>query len=49
MQMEVAFNAPQIRLAPNSPEQTTNDVFNAPLPYFQKNIAGSFRNSVKTK
>lgn len=40
------FNAPQIRLAPNSPElKELADVFNAPFSLFSKNIAGSFRNS----
>lgn len=40
------FNAPQIRLAPNSPElKELADVFNAPFTLFSKNIAGSFRNS----
>jgi predicted deacylase len=40
------FNAPQIRLAPNSPElKELADVFNAPFNLFSKNIAGSFRNS----
>jgi predicted deacylase len=40
------FNAPQIRLAPNSPElKQLADVFNAPFTLFSKNIAGSFRNS----
>jgi predicted deacylase len=40
------FNAPQIRLAPNSPDlKELADVFNAPFTLFSKNIAGSFRNS----
>jgi predicted deacylase len=40
------FNAPQIRLAPNSPElKQLADVFNAPFTLFSKNIAGSFRNA----
>jgi predicted deacylase len=40
------FNAPQIRLAPNSTElKELADVFNAPFSLFSKNIAGSFRNS----
>lgn len=40
------FNAPQIRLAPNSPElKELADVFNAPFTLFSKNIAGSFRNA----
>jgi predicted deacylase len=40
------FNAPQIRLAPNSPElKELADVFNAPFTLLSKNIAGSFRNS----
>jgi uncharacterized protein len=40
------FNAPQIRLAPNSPElKTLADVFNAPFTLYSKKIAGSFRNS----
>ncbi|MFQ3173039.1 MAG: putative deacylase [Flavobacterium sp.] len=40
------FNAPQIRLAPNSSElKELADVFNAPFTLFSKNIAGSFRNS----
>jgi predicted deacylase len=40
------FNAPQIRLAPNSAElKELADVFNAPFTLFSKNIAGSFRNS----
>jgi predicted deacylase len=40
------FNAPQIRLAPNSPElKELADIFNAPFTLFSKNIAGSFRNS----
>lgn len=40
------FNAPQIRLAPYSPElKQLADVFNAPFTLFSKNIAGSFRNS----
>ncbi|MDG2433481.1 succinylglutamate desuccinylase/aspartoacylase family protein [Flavobacterium sp.] len=40
------FNAPQIRLAPNSPElKQLADVFNAPYTLFSKNIAGSFRNA----
>jgi predicted deacylase len=40
------FNAPQIRLAPNSPDlKQLADVFNAPFTLFSKNIAGSFRNA----
>lgn len=40
------FNAPQIRLAPNSPElKELADVFNAPFSLFSRNIAGSFRNA----
>jgi predicted deacylase len=40
------FNAPQIRVAPNSPElKQLADVFNAPYTLFSKNIAGSFRNA----
>jgi predicted deacylase len=40
------FNAPQIRLAPNSPElKELADIFNAPFSLFSKNIAGSFRNA----
>ena len=40
------FNAPQIRLAPNSTElKELADVFNAPYTLFSKNIAGSFRNA----
>ena len=40
------FNAPQIRLAPNSNElKELADVFNAPYTLFSKNIAGSFRNA----
>lgn len=40
------FNAPQIRIAPESPELVTlANVFNAPFTLFSKNVAGSFRNS----
>ncbi|MGO4820181.1 MULTISPECIES: succinylglutamate desuccinylase/aspartoacylase family protein [unclassified Flavobacterium] len=40
------FNAPQIRLAPNSDAlKDLADVFNAPFTLFSKNIAGTFRNA----
>lgn len=40
------FNAPQIRIAPNSPElKELAMVFNSPFTLYSKNIQGSFRNT----
>jgi uncharacterized protein len=40
------FNAPQIRIAPNSPElKELASVFNSPFTLYSKNISGSFRNA----
>ena len=42
------FNAPHIRIIPNSPElKHLADIFDAPFTLYSKNITGSFRNALE--